>query len=127
VGNLSDYREQRRAAGFSEQDAVYPIHRDLCVADSSVAAYEMAGEAVRRSYGEYVQYGMDFFESQWEAIKEKALFFGSPDDIAAKVEDFAAAGFNHFVFRAQWLGLPIERSIQIVERFAREVMPRFRP
>ena len=40
---------------------------------------------------------------------------------------FADAGFNHFVFRAQWLGLPIEESVRIVERFAREVMPRFRP
>ncbi|MBW4700639.1 LLM class flavin-dependent oxidoreductase [Micromonospora sp. RL09-050-HVF-A] len=127
VGNLADYREQRRAAGFDERDAVFPIHRDLCVADSADAAFAVAGDAVKRSYGEYVQYGMDFFESQWDAIKEKALFFGSPDDIAAKIQDFADAGYNHFVFRAQWLGLPIERSMEIVERFAREVMPRFRP
>jgi alkanesulfonate monooxygenase SsuD/methylene tetrahydromethanopterin reductase-like flavin-dependent oxidoreductase (luciferase family) len=67
-----------------------------------------------------------YFESQWEGIKHKALFFGSPDDIAAKIQDFAAAGYNHFVFRAQWLGLPLSRSIEIVERFARDVMPRFR-
>ncbi|GAB3834538.1 LLM class flavin-dependent oxidoreductase [Dactylosporangium cerinum] len=127
VGNLADYRRLRSAAGFSEDGAVFPIHRDLCVADSFDDAYAIAGEAVQRSYGEYVQYGMDYFETQWEGIKEKALFFGSPDDIAAKVRDFADAGFNHFVFRAQWLGLPIARSIEIVERFAREVMPRFRP
>ncbi|MDG6106240.1 LLM class flavin-dependent oxidoreductase [Dactylosporangium aurantiacum] len=127
VGNLADYRAERRAAGFSDDGAVFPIHRDLCVADSFDAAYDIAGTAVRRSYGEYVQYGMDYFETQWEGIKSKALFFGSPDDIAAKVRDFADAGYNHFVFRAQWLGLPIARSIEIVERFAREVMPRFRP
>ncbi|MER6112893.1 LLM class flavin-dependent oxidoreductase [Streptomyces hirsutus] len=126
VGNLADYREQRRASGFGEEGAVFPIHRDLCVADSFDEAYAIAGDAVRRSYGEYVQYGMDYFESQWEGIKRKALFFGSPDDIAVKVQDFAEAGFNHFVFRAQWLGLPMERSMEIVERFASEVMPRFR-
>jgi alkanesulfonate monooxygenase SsuD/methylene tetrahydromethanopterin reductase-like flavin-dependent oxidoreductase (luciferase family) len=127
LGNLADYREQRRAAGFDEDGAVFPIHRDLCVADSFDDAYALAGDAVRRSYGEYVQYGMDYFASQWEGIKHKALFFGSPDDIAAKIADFAGGGYNHFVFRAQWLGLPIERSMEIVERFAREVMPRFRP
>nr|BFE57710.1 hypothetical protein GCM10020063_022360 [Dactylosporangium thailandense] len=126
VGNLKDYREQRAAAGHSEDGAVFPIHRDLCIADSFDEAYALAGEAVRRSYGEYVQYGMDYFESQWEGIKHKALFFGSPDDIAAKITDFADGGYNHFVFRSQWLGLPIERSMEIVERFAREVMPRFR-
>jgi len=126
VGNLNDYRELRRTAGFSDEGAVFPIHRDLCVADDFDQAWEIAGDGVRRSYQEYVQYGMDYFESQWEGIKHKALFFGSPDDVAAKVEDFAAAGYNHFVFRAQWLGMPIERSMEIVERFAREVMPRFR-
>ncbi|MEU5877837.1 LLM class flavin-dependent oxidoreductase [Spirillospora sp. NPDC047279] len=127
VGNLGDYRAERLAAGFTEEGAVFPIHRDLCVADSFDQAFEIAGTAVRASYNEYVQYGMDYFDTQWEGIKHKALFFGSPDDIAAKIEDFAQAGFDHFVFRAQWLGLPIERSVEIVERFARDVMPRFRP
>lgn len=126
VGNLHDFRTERAAAGFSDDGMTFPIHRDLCVADDFEDAWRIAGEPVRRSYGEYVQYGMDYFESQWEGIKHKALFFGSPDQITAKVRDFADAGYNHFVFRAQWLGLPIERSIEIVERFAREVMPRFR-
>jgi alkanesulfonate monooxygenase SsuD/methylene tetrahydromethanopterin reductase-like flavin-dependent oxidoreductase (luciferase family) len=126
VGNLHDYKGFREDAGFSNVGAVFPIHRDLCVADDFEQAWEIAGDAVKRSYGEYVQYGMDYFESQWEGIKHKALFFGSPDDIAAKVQDFSDAGYNHFVFRAQWLGLPLEESVRIVERFAREVMPRFR-
>src|SRR5690606_38558956 len=85
VGNLADYRAERKAAGHGEEDAVFPIHRDLCVADSFDDAYEIAGTAVRASYGEYVQYGMDYFESQWDGIKHKALFFGSPDDITAKI------------------------------------------
>ncbi|SIT86799.1 LLM class flavin-dependent oxidoreductase [Microbacterium sp. RU33B] len=126
VGNLADYRAERTAAGFDDAGATFPIHRDLCVADDFDEAWSIAGEGVARSYGEYVQYGMDYFETQWEGIKHKALFFGSPDDIAAKVKDFSDAGYNHFVFRMQWLGLPIEESMRIAERFAREVMPRFR-
>lgn len=126
VGNLSDYREHRRSAGLPVDGLVNPIQRDLCIADSFDDAYALAGEHVRRTYGEYVQYGMDYFESQWEGIKEKALFFGSADDVSAKIQDFADGGFNYFVFRVQWLGLPVARSIEIVDRFAREVMPRFR-
>ncbi|WP_162602477.1 LLM class flavin-dependent oxidoreductase [Nocardioides daejeonensis] len=126
VGNLTDYRQHLREAGHDETGMTFPIHRDLCVADSFEEAFEIAGEPVRRSYDEYVQYGMDYFETQWEGIKHKALFFGSPDDITAKIQDFSDAGYNHFVFRVQWLGLPIERSMEILERFAREVMPRFR-
>ncbi|MGB0100505.1 MAG: LLM class flavin-dependent oxidoreductase [Nocardioides sp.] len=127
VGNLHDYRQHLSEAGHDEAGMTFPIHRDLCVADSREEAFAMAEEHVKRSYGAYVEYGMDYFESQWDGIRDKALFFGSPDDIAARVEDFAAAGFNHFVFRTQWLGLPMERTIEIIERFAREVMPRFRP
>jgi alkanesulfonate monooxygenase SsuD/methylene tetrahydromethanopterin reductase-like flavin-dependent oxidoreductase (luciferase family) len=126
VGNLHDYLEHRKAAGFPTEGIVNPIQRDLCLADSFDEAYALAGEQVKQTYGEYVQYGMDYFDSQWEGIKEKALFFGSPDDVSAKITDFADAGYNYFVFRTQWLDFPIERSAEILERFAREVMPRFR-
>ena len=126
VGNLEDYRRHLAEAGHDESGMTFPIHRDLCLADSTEEAFAIAEEAAKRSYGEYVQYGMDYFESQWDGIREKALFFGTADDIAARIEDFAAAGYNHFVFRAQWLGLPIERTVEIIERFAKDVMPRFR-
>lgn len=125
VGNLGDYRAHLADSGHDEAGLTFPIHRDLCLADSAEEAFALAEPAVRRSYGEYVQYGMDFFETQWADIRSKALWFGTPDDIAARIEDFAAAGFNHFVFRSQWLGLPHEHTMGIVERFAREVMPRF--
>lgn len=127
VGNLHDYRQHLKEAGHDETGMTFPIHRDLCVADSQEEAFAIAEEHAKQSYGEYVQYGMDYFESQWDGIRQKALFFGSPDDIAARIEDFASAGYNHFAFRTQWLGLPMERTVEIIERFAREVMPRFRP
>jgi alkanesulfonate monooxygenase SsuD/methylene tetrahydromethanopterin reductase-like flavin-dependent oxidoreductase (luciferase family) len=69
---------------------------------------------------------MDYFETLWEEIKAKAFFFGTPDEIVEKIEDFAADGFNHFVFRVQWLGAPHETSLRILERFAAEVLPRVR-
>lgn len=126
VGNLEHFRNELAAAGNADRVTDFPIHRDLCIADSREEAFALVEEQVRRSYGEYAEYGLDYFETLFEDIKEKAFFFGTPDEVAAKIEDFADAGFNHFVFRTQWMGTPPEVSIRIMERFAREVMPRFR-
>lgn len=126
VGNLADYRSHLVDAGFEDSGRTYPIHRDLCIADSRDEAIAMVEPYIRASYGEYAQYSMDYFETMFEEFKEKSFFFGTPDDVAARIDDFAQAGFNHFVFRVQWLGCPPAVSLAIAERFAREVMPRFR-
>ncbi len=123
VGNLEEHRRESGPAGAA---LTRPIQRDLCLADSREEAFALAGEYARRSYSSYVQYGMDYFESMWQDICDKALFFGTPEEITARIRDFAAAGFDHFVFRVQWLGCPPEVSHGIVERFAREVMPHFK-
>lgn len=126
VGNLQTYREELVAAGFADEGRTYPIQRDLCIADSREEAFALVEPYVRASYGAYSKYGMDYFDEMFEDFKEKSFFFGTPDEVAARIEDFAAAGFNHFVFRTQWLGCPSDVSLGIAERFAREVMPRFK-
>ena len=125
VGNLGLYLDELAAAGFSREGRQLPIQRDLCVADSKEEAMALVGPYVKQSYQEYVQYGMDYFETLWDEIVDRALFFGSPDDVAARVADFAAAGYDHFVFKVQWLNCPHEISMGILQRFATEVMPRF--
>jgi alkanesulfonate monooxygenase SsuD/methylene tetrahydromethanopterin reductase-like flavin-dependent oxidoreductase (luciferase family) len=58
-------------------------------------------------------------------LLEKAFLIGSADTVAAKLADFAEAGFNHFIFRVSWKGMPVEQSVQTINRLAAEVMPRF--
>lgn len=127
VGNLAGHREALLAAGHDPAACESPIHRDLCIADSREEAFRIAEPYVRASYAEYVGYGLEYFDSMFEEFKEKSFFFGTPDEVAARIEDFAAGGFDHFVFRVQWLGCPEHVSRTILERFAAEVMPRFRP
>lgn len=126
VGNLAAYREALVAAGHEDVGRTYPIHRDLSIADTREEAIARVEPYVRRSYGEYTGYGLDYFDTMFEEFKEKSFFFDTPDGVAARIEDFAAGGFDHFVFRVQWLGCPREVSLGILERFAAEVMPRFR-
>lgn len=126
IGNLATYREESAAAGHAAEGRTHPLHRDLYIADTREEAMAFADTFPRRSYAEYAQYGMDYFETLWDEIKAKAFFFGTPDDVVAQIEDFAAGGFNHFVFRVQWLGCPHETSLAILQRFADEVLPRVR-
>jgi alkanesulfonate monooxygenase SsuD/methylene tetrahydromethanopterin reductase-like flavin-dependent oxidoreductase (luciferase family) len=126
VGNLEEYRRVLVDAGHTDEGRTYPIHRDLSLADTRKAAIAQVEPYVRRSYGQYTGYGLDYFETMFEDFKAKSFFFDTPDGVVARIEDFAASGFNHFVFRVQWLGCPRELSLEILERFAREVMPRFR-
>jgi alkanesulfonate monooxygenase SsuD/methylene tetrahydromethanopterin reductase-like flavin-dependent oxidoreductase (luciferase family) len=127
VGNLSAYREELASAGMADAVVDFPINRTLCVADDEEAARASAIDHVRRSYLAYSSYDMDYFAAKFDEFVEKSFFFGSPDGVAAKIDDFAAAGFNYFIFRTQWLGSPLELTASILERFAREVMPRFKP
>ena len=57
-------------------------------------------------------------------LLEKAFLIGSPETVADKLAHFADAGFNHFIFRISWKGLPFERSLRTIDRLAGEVMPR---
>lgn len=122
-GHLRIHREELAEAGFDEKGMDFPIHRDLCIADSREEAFALAEEYVRRSYLSYSDYGLEYFESMFDDIKEKAFFFGTPEDVADKVADFHTAGFNHFIFRANWLGSPTSLGQRTMERFATEVRP----
>jgi alkanesulfonate monooxygenase SsuD/methylene tetrahydromethanopterin reductase-like flavin-dependent oxidoreductase (luciferase family) len=126
VGNLETFREELAAAGNTERVLEFPIHRDLCIADSKQEAFDLALEYARASYAEYADYGLDYFQNLFDEFKEKAFFYGSPDEVSARIDDFAAAGFDHFVFRVQWLGSPAQLSLDIIRRFAEEIMPRYR-
>jgi alkanesulfonate monooxygenase SsuD/methylene tetrahydromethanopterin reductase-like flavin-dependent oxidoreductase (luciferase family) len=56
---------------------------------------------------------------------DKAFLIGSPDTVAEKIATLADGGWNTFIFRTDWAGMPIELVHRTITRFAHEVMPRF--
>ena len=56
---------------------------------------------------------------------EKSFLIGSPDTVAERIDLLADAGWNRFVFRVDWAGMPVEMVRRTLARFAEEVMPRF--
>jgi alkanesulfonate monooxygenase SsuD/methylene tetrahydromethanopterin reductase-like flavin-dependent oxidoreductase (luciferase family) len=95
----------------------------------SEAASREAGPYIRAEYSEYAnpEYGeeVQLWETMFDDFREKSFLFGSADTIVEKINDFAEAGFNHFVFRTSWSGMPFEQSLRNIERFATKVIPRF--
>jgi alkanesulfonate monooxygenase SsuD/methylene tetrahydromethanopterin reductase-like flavin-dependent oxidoreductase (luciferase family) len=62
----------------------------------------------------------------WNALVRDTLAFGSPDTVAAKLEEMRALGVGQVLCWMSFGGLAQDRVRRSMELFAREVMPRFR-
>ena len=113
VEQLSAIRHARDAEGKSMDDFSVAYQVTMNVADSEDAARAGLDEYIAAYYPEMTKAGTVDLD-QWGPV-------GTPDRIAQWIEEFAAAGVTHFVCRFGALDQP-----QQVDRFARDVLPRFR-
>lgn len=125
IGNLNNFRQEAHALGRLERIRRYPVIRETYVSSSGAQAEREAGRYIRDEYSHYSGY-LDFFETMFEDLRQKAFLFGSPDEIAAGIRNLAEGGFDHFFFRLSWLGMPFSLTMRSLEQLAREVLPRFR-
>jgi alkanesulfonate monooxygenase SsuD/methylene tetrahydromethanopterin reductase-like flavin-dependent oxidoreductase (luciferase family) len=126
LGNLDSYKRELAASGHAATDHEFPIHRELHIGDSPDDAFAEVSEYMWRSYREYAPFGLDYMTSKFEDVARKSGLFGTSEQVSAGIRDYASHGYNHFVFRTQWLDCPLETSLRTLERFAREVMPALR-
>ena len=129
-GHLGFFKEELERRGIDPVSGrEHPIIREMYIADSDEDAVREAEQYIRAEYTEYSnpEYGKDvqLWKTMFDDFREKSFLFGSADTIAHKLSAFADAGFNHFIFRVSWSGMPFELSLRSIERFAEEVMPRF--
>jgi alkanesulfonate monooxygenase SsuD/methylene tetrahydromethanopterin reductase-like flavin-dependent oxidoreductase (luciferase family) len=62
----------------------------------------------------------------WEQLVAETLAIGSPDTVAAKIEEMQRLGVGEVLCWMNFGGLPQDQVRRSMELFAREVMPRFR-
>ena len=126
-GHLQYYKEGLEEAGLETEGREYPIIRELYIADTDKQAEDEADEFIKNEYADYSEYGdeVEYWRTMYHELREKAFIFGSPDTVAAKIENLAEAGFNHFIWRVCWKGMPNEMALNTIRRFSEEVMPRF--
>jgi alkanesulfonate monooxygenase SsuD/methylene tetrahydromethanopterin reductase-like flavin-dependent oxidoreductase (luciferase family) len=125
-GHLLYFKEALAARGIAPEGREHPIVRELYVTDRDDAVDAEIGEYVRNEYLAFAQYD-SVYERYFADMWQKSFLFGSPDTVAQKIADLADGGFTTFIFRTNWPGMPIERSLESLRRFAAEVMPRFAP
>ena len=126
VGNLAAFRDEQERLGRSHPDCERPIMRELFVGDSDADADDVAVDFVRREYAEVAQHDLDHFVSMFDDLRRKAFLIGSPETVRSGIEELAAAGFDHVIFRVRWADMPVELAVESLERCARDILPAFR-
>jgi alkanesulfonate monooxygenase SsuD/methylene tetrahydromethanopterin reductase-like flavin-dependent oxidoreductase (luciferase family) len=117
--------------------------RDTFVADSTAEARRIAGKAVMDALNFANWRGARIFldpdemlEAEEEArlgkeltfdfVNERALLFGSPDEVLAKlIALHEQTGIGQIIFKSCWPGLPHEHTLRSMQRLASDVLPRF--
>ena len=125
LGNLDAFRQEAAAQGRLDQIMRFPILREAYVSSSRAQAEQEAGRYIRDEYLHYSGYNLDYFDTMFDDLRHKAFLWGSPDDIAAGIDTLAQGGFDHFMFRMSWLGMPFSLTMKSLELLAREVTPRY--
>lgn len=120
------------------------VVRDTFVADSEVEARKIAEQACMDSLNFanwrgpriYLDPGEKLSEAEESSLKKRltydfvasrSLFFGSPDDVAAKIiELHEETRIDHLMFKCGWPGLAHEHTMRCLKRLTTEVLPRVR-
>jgi alkanesulfonate monooxygenase SsuD/methylene tetrahydromethanopterin reductase-like flavin-dependent oxidoreductase (luciferase family) len=117
--------------------------RDTFVAESAAEARRLAGKTVMDALNFANWRGARIFldpderlsadeegrlgkELTFDFVNERALLFGSPDEVLAKlIALYEETGISQIIFKSCWPGLPHAHTLQSMELLTREVLPRF--
>lgn len=120
------------------------VVRDTCVADSEAEARRIAeaplmesfnfanwrGPAIYLDPGETIDPAQEAAlrkELTYDFVRDRALFFGSADDVVAKVQHlYEETRMEQVIFKCSWPGLSHEAHLTNVQRLCTEVLPRLR-
>jgi alkanesulfonate monooxygenase SsuD/methylene tetrahydromethanopterin reductase-like flavin-dependent oxidoreductase (luciferase family) len=114
------FRQAYLASGAPVERLDLPFALHTYVTDSREAAATEAREAMDR----YVRTRLYAKSRAYETLLEKDLVVtGSPEDCAATIRRYQAAGMTHLLAIVNYGGLPHRRVLRSMERLAREVVP----
>jgi alkanesulfonate monooxygenase SsuD/methylene tetrahydromethanopterin reductase-like flavin-dependent oxidoreductase (luciferase family) len=67
----------------------------------------------------------DRIDVPFEQVLEGRFIIGSPEECVAEVQKYQAAGIEELILRCQWPGMAAQDTLTAIERFGRDVLPRF--
>ena len=110
----------------------WPVTRELVLADTDRAAWELAERSLWRAYrGEYGEWRHPFIDAQvagsLEGVAAGRFLIGSPDTVVRQIRPYVEQyGMTHLIVRLYVPGIPHAHVLRTLELLAREVMPAFR-
>lgn len=145
--NYQTYREALRGSGHDPSQFDTPMMQQVYVADSMDAArrepeqytmryFQLLGSLVPGGHGETVPDEYKFYGKltsnirnlDYDYLFEEGVTFGDPPRIVERLQRLQAEiGIDHFICWFNFGGLPTPLVERSMERFAREVMPAFKP
>jgi alkanesulfonate monooxygenase SsuD/methylene tetrahydromethanopterin reductase-like flavin-dependent oxidoreductase (luciferase family) len=66
----------------------------------------------------------DRIDVPFEQVLAGRFILGSPEECAAELQHYQAAGVEEIIMRCQWPGMAPEETLGAIERFGRDVLPR---
>jgi alkanesulfonate monooxygenase SsuD/methylene tetrahydromethanopterin reductase-like flavin-dependent oxidoreductase (luciferase family) len=124
-GNLAAFKAEQERLGVDAAGQEYPIVRELYIADTDELARAEVEPYIGTEYEAFSNYD-PIYRDHYDEMWQKSFLIGSPDTVAERIASLAQAGWNAFVFRTDWAGMPVESVRRTIVRFAEEVMPQFK-
>ncbi len=124
---------EREAHGRKPVDEL-PLIREVFCAPTRQLAIEQAQPYLAHKYEVYSDWGQDkvmpdreSFRMPYEELAESRFIVGSPEDCIEQLLPWQnELGVNHFIFRTNWAGMPIDHALSSVALLDEEVIPALR-
>ncbi len=125
------YREERRRAGRPSVDGL-PIVKEVCVAETDDAAFDLARPYLAPKYDAYVEWGQsdvlpptDTLRRAFAELAAGGRFvIGSPETSVRLLQDHCRRlGVDEVLCRIAWPGMPHRDVMRSLALLAREVLP----
>ena len=123
------YRNTLQAAGQSGYVAAW---REMYVAADRAEAIATIRPHVEWLYRDRAALGhnralpeTDRIDVPFEQVLEGRFIIGSSEECATELQHYQAAGVDEVIMRCQWPGLAAVDALKAIDRFGREVLPRF--
>lgn len=127
------FRKEREAAGRGDPEEL-PLIREVFCAATRERALALARPHLKTKYDIYADWGQDqvmpdkaSFRVAFDELRHDRFIIGTPEDcLHALLPWRDNLGVNHFLFRTDWAGMPVEDSLASLKLLTTEVVPTLR-
>lgn len=122
---FEQFRRFLTEAGQST-DIAYPMLREAVAAPTLEAAQDIARLHMARQYAQYKQW-QAAADASMDDLLDRYGVVGDPDRVVERIKSLRdRLGVTDLLLRVQWMGMPHEETLKIIQLFGEQVLPRLK-